>query len=377
MIDKVFDTPAPKDNFIGYWYENDCLLNIHNEVIFSVLGRYNCFAGCEVCYTQKHFKEALPNFKKFILSKISKEQEEQWFEIFDHFATVSNIDDLFWMKTEQTHLYDWYKKHSHRFAWGSMTDNNFIRTQPLFMNELSSDTKIQEISFSDSWLEKIKIKEIMYMLEELQKRNGIGKIKFILTQKDAMDITNVKKLWEWIQQSEIEYSCSHHDFKGNTQKIISEIPQAEHIASYDSDIYPVCRESNYLQNNGFFLTLTGAIDTVNKPYYSFEANFDSQKHLSDMVQGKIDLYKTWAYSYQQGKIKDDGAGKNYFDYFKWVSTHVKVNKDYNFIPIDLLNAKHKYYHKLVELGWTITDYGLAKNTKNGIKPLIGIVDGRN
>ena len=45
MIDN-FDTPAPDGiNNIGYFYESDALLNIQNEIIFSVLGRYNCFAG--------------------------------------------------------------------------------------------------------------------------------------------------------------------------------------------------------------------------------------------------------------------------------------------------------------------------------------------
>ena len=66
IMDRIVDTPAPNRNsFIQYFYENDSLLNVHNEVIFSVLGRYNCFAGCKVCYTEKHFKEAMPYFFKF------------------------------------------------------------------------------------------------------------------------------------------------------------------------------------------------------------------------------------------------------------------------------------------------------------------------
>ena len=376
MIEKAFDTPAPSDNFIGYFYENDSLLNVHNEVIFSLLGRYNCFAGCQICYTQKHFKQALPKFKSFIPTTITKEQEQQWFDIFDHFATVSNIDDLFWMKHEQPHLYEWYQKHSHRFSWGSMTDNNFIRTQPLFVNELSPETKIQEISFSDVWLDKMDTDEIISMLGVLNKRNGIQKIKFILTKPENQ---NVNKLFEWIKDNGIENYCSHHDFQGNTIKLTTDIPQAEHIASFNSDIFPVCRESNYLQNSGFFLTLTGAIDTDNKPYYTFNTphngnnDFDSTKHLSNMLQGKVELYKNWAEQYKQGKIKDNGAGKKYFEYFDFVGKYVSINSDYNFIPIDLLNAQHRYYHKLVEQGWLITDYGLAKYTSGvGIKPLVEV-----
>jgi len=383
IMEKIYDTPAPTpNNFIGYFYENDSLLNVHNEVIFSLLGRYNCFAGCQICYTQKHFKQALPKFKQFIPTKITKEQEEQWFYIFDHFATISNIDDLFWMKHEHPHLYDWYQKHSHRFTWGSMTDNNFIRTQPLFLNELSPETTIQEISFSDTWLDKIDVNEVIAMLNSLNKRNGIMKIKFILTKPEN---NNVNLLFKWIKDNGIENYCSHHDFQGNTLKLKTDIPQAEHIASFDSDIFPVCRESNYLQNSGFFLTLTGAIDTNNTPYYSFNTpyhgnnSFDSAKHLSSMLQGKINLYKKWSSDYKQGKIQDFGAGQKYFDYFDFVGKYVKVNEDYNFIPIDLLNAKHRYYHKLVEQGWTITEYGIAKdlNSVGLVKSLVEIDHARN
>lgn len=373
-MEKIYDTPAPDGiNNIAYFYENDSLLNIHSELIFSILGRYNCFAGCKVCYTQKHFQQALPEFRKFIPAEISIEQELEWFKVFDHFTSVSNIDDLFWMKHEHQSLYKWYIKNSHRFGWGNMTDNNFIRTQPLFVNELSAQTFIQEISFSDSWLDLISIKEITSMLDQLNKRNGIGKIKFILTK--GVDSENVKYLFQWIKDNGIENFCSHHDFHKQTIKLNTNIPQAEHIASFDSDVYPVCRESNYLQNNSFFLTLIEAIDTKNTPYYSF-TQFDSVKHLSNMIKGKVELYSKWVSQKDSGLINDNGAGQKYFDYYRWVSNNVRVNDDYNFIPIDLLNARHRYYHKLVELGWTITDYGLFKQGLNSkVIPLIEVNHG--
>lgn len=366
-MDRIVDTPAPdKNNFIGYFYENDSLLNIHNEVIFSVLGRYNCFAGCSVCYTEKHFKQALPKFKKFIPKTINPDMEQQWFEIFDHFKNISNIDDLFWMKHEQPHLFKWYKTNSHRFIWGSMTDNNFIRTQPIFINELSSDTKIQEISFSDAWLEKVYVNDILKMLGDLHKRNTIQKIKFIDTKVGNKNLNTVN---EWAKHNGIAYSCSHHDFNGITQKLSTDIPQAEHIASYNSDVFPVCRESNYLQNDSFFLTLIESIDVNNKPYYQF-SKFDSEKHLSYMLQGKIDLYTKWVN--ENNAMLDIDENRDYFNYFKWVSNNVKVNHDYNFIPIDLLNARHRYYHELTKVGWQITDYGLLKQGTQTVVPLLEV-----
>jgi len=152
-MDKCCDTPAPKQgNFLHYFLESDALKNLHTEVIFSLLGRYNCFAGCKVCYTEKHFKKSLPNFNKHIPQHIDKKLEQQWFEIFDHFSTVSSIDDIFWMKHNHPHLYKWYLNYDHLFSWGNMTDNNFIRTQPLFVNEMSTETEIYEITFSEDFL---------------------------------------------------------------------------------------------------------------------------------------------------------------------------------------------------------------------------------
>ena len=110
-------------------------------------------------------------------------------------------------------------------------------------------------------------------------------------------------------------------------------------------------------NDGFFLTLINSIDTVNEPYYQF-TEFSAEKHLSNMIKGKVELYNNWANKYENGSIPDDGAGKNYFDYYRFVANNVKVNDEYTFIPIDMLNAKHRYYHKLIEAGWVTTDYGL-------------------
>tara|TARA_B100000497_G_C7688187_1_gene417565 strand:- start:2503 stop:3258 length:756 start_codon:yes stop_codon:yes gene_type:complete len=247
-----------------------------------------------------------------------------------------------------------------------MTDNNFIRTQPLFVNELSADTKIQEISFSTGWLDKVNKTEIFAMLKELNERNGIQKIKFILTTQDNNSLDLLSK---WVEDNGIGYTCSHHDFNEVTKKLDTDIPQAEHIASFDSDVFYVCRESNYLQHNGFFLTLIESIDVNNRPYHQFK-EFDATKHLSDMIQGKVDLYTKWVNNNQN--VLDIQANKDYFDYFKWVSNNVKVNHNYNFIPIDLLNAQHKYYHQLTKVGWKITDYGLLKTGTSNVVPLLEV-----
>ena len=89
-----------------------------------------------------------------------------------------------------------------------MTDNNFIRTQPLFLNELSPETTIQEISFSDTWLDKIDVNEVIAMLNSLNKRNGIMKIKFILTKPEN---NNVNLLFKWIKDNGIEKTSKSYE----------------------------------------------------------------------------------------------------------------------------------------------------------------------
>ena len=203
-----------------YFLEQDGLNNIQNEIIFSLLKRYNCFAGCKVCYTQKDFELALPTFNQFVPTTIDPVMEQEWFRVFDYFYCVSNIDDIFWMKHNQPHLYEWYIKHGYRFEWGNMTDNNFIRSQPLFLNEFTPETKIYEISFSSNWLNQINLHDIFSMLEQLHARNTVGKIKFIVDNIKDYETPNVKKMYDWcFDRGLTEFSCSHHNFLGQTKKI--------------------------------------------------------------------------------------------------------------------------------------------------------------
>jgi hypothetical protein len=372
MTDICCDTPAPEQNdFVRYWFEDDSILNVHSEIIFSLLGRYSCFAGCKVCYTEGHFKRSLHKFKDFIPQTIPAELEKQWNVVFDHFSRISSIDDIFWMKHEQPHLYKWYLDNQHRFAWGNMTDNNFIRTQPLFMQDFDP-TEIYEITFSDEFLEKVDVQDIILKLNELISKHSLSKIKLILNSEDSLEQPGTKAVYDWCKTNNI-YNPAHHNFHEEHQ-VFENISQMQHVVNFESEIFPVCRESDYLQYNGFFLTLIDSIDHETKPYHQFET-FDNEKHLALMLQGKVDLYKRWNDLYASGKVQANTTGKKYFEYYNWVTRHIKVNNDYNFIPIDMLNAKHKYYHKLTEGDWTITEFGLLKNNTTKVIPLMEILNG--
>ena len=366
------------DDFAKYFLEEDAFENVQNEVIFSLLKRYNCFAGCKICYTQNDFQQALPRFKQFIPTTIDPELEKQWFKVFDYFYCVSNIDDIFWMKHEQSHLYEWYQKHGHMFQWGNMTDNNFIRSQPLFINEFTPETRIYEISFSARWLEQIKLDEVFSMLDDLQKRNGINKIKFIFDDEQDYALSSVQKMFDWTYEKGInEHNCSHHNFMGKMKLLNNDgsyPAQSDFCASDDGKVYNILGQSDYLQYDNFFLTLQDSISVDSVPYYNF-SEFDHNAHLYNMIQGKLNIYKKWADKYHGGEIQNNPQAQTHFEYFDWVSKNVKANKDYNYIPINLLQPNSRYFNKLKSLDWTATELGLIKKDTTKVVPLVEIANG--
>lgn len=361
-------------NFAKRFIETDSLCNVKNEIIFSLLQRYNCFAGCKVCYTQNDFKKALPEFKKFVPTVIDKNLEKQWYQIFDHFYCISSIDDIFWMKHNQPHLYKWYIDNDHYFSWGNMTDNNFIRSQPLFINEFSQQTSIYEITFSAKWLHQIDIDDVETKLNTLFDRNGINKIKFIFDDANDYEIDNFKRILDWTYDKGIhKFNSSHHNFLGEMKVLDKGDVDVYECASQDGELFNPLNQSDYLQYDNFFITLQQAIDTGSKPYYKF-TDFNPEDHMYNMLKSKLEQYKDWATRYRENSIVVPEQSRKLFEYFDWVSKCVKINKDFNFIPGNLLQSNSRYYTKLQEKNYQATQYGLIKNMSNVI-PLLEIIDG--
>ena len=51
----------PKD----YFLRNDNLNSVQAELSFSILRRYNCFAGCKICYIDKDFEKDAKDSGRF------------------------------------------------------------------------------------------------------------------------------------------------------------------------------------------------------------------------------------------------------------------------------------------------------------------------
>jgi hypothetical protein len=347
-----------------YFIRNDNLNSVHTELSFSILRRYNCFAGCKICYIDKNFEKDKEKFSRFIPTEIPKEIEDSWDTIFKHYRIVSTIDDLYWIKHKQPDLYTWYTNNAYRFHFGTLTDNSFVRNYDIFMNELISYKTFPEITFSDAFLVKVNIEEILNKLNVIQKRFGIKLMKLVQTNLNSHEWEPVKKFIDWSKTNAEEFSI-HYDFTKFDTLDTGQKDQETVFATFNSELYNLCGEIDYLQYDSFFLTLPESTDITSTPYHTIEDGFNPKKHLSDHLKGKITLYAKYAEKLKYSINKN----KQFYGYFKWVSENLIVNDDYTYIPILSLKNFHPYYEQLQQNGWTSSNAGLLQTGAKYVKPI--------
>lgn len=352
--------PRPGDvSHKEYFLRYDNLENITKEIIFSAFRRYNCLAGCKVCYTDHLFAKNDPAFGRFIPTGFDSRYNELLFDnVFPYFYSHSTIDDLYWCYHKHRHIYDWYVANQKHFVFGNMTDNNFIRTQPLLMRDFH-DSRIYEITFSDDWLNIIRNRDLVQMLDELHNQLPITKIKMIQKRREFDH-----PVLQWARDNGVGISRHYDVMNSDTMELDSE--QTLNFCSENGYIFTVCGESDYLQYDSFFLTLVDAIDANEEPY---DTLWDPVKHLSQSLHAKKKLYTKYV---DMLKDSTNPITLRYRDYFQWYCEHVHVNDDFTFIPIVALNKWNKYYEQLSK-SWIETEYGLLKPNEKP-KPLYTISD---
>lgn len=353
-------------NFKQYFLQEDNARSLQNEVIFSILRRYNCFAGCKVCYVDKYFETNQTKFDRFIPKEITQEQTDQWMDVFSHYYFTTTTDDLYWMKHKQPHLFKWYQEHSHMFHFGAMTDNNFIRAWDILTKEIAQPKGIYEFTFSDVWLSKVRIAEILEKLDIIHKRMPISQIKLIQSDLTSSSWQCIIDIVGWVRERNLNLIVHHDAKKFDTVRLSTEVQQLS-FATFGGDLYTVLGEADYLQYDSFFHTLIDAIDPLCEPYYTMQEGFDSSKHLYHHLNGKIDVYKRYV---DKLKYAKDASTLNYKNYFDWVANNLTVNENYNYVPSLTFKPFHTYYNKMVDSGWTTTPYGLHKPSETVI-PLFG------
>jgi len=337
-----------------YWLREDALRSLDYDVYFSVGTRYYCDAGCKVCYIKDNLKQTkeLSNFDNDLAK-----HHEKWLEFFKYFGVVRTNDDLYYLKHNHIKEYQWYQMYGYMFEL-CITDNAIFRTLELDDIKLAS---IADISISTDFLNHVGVEKVLTACKELYDKYGVRKIKYI----DCGHPELFKAIIEWANKLEL-HNCVHHDFRTNHRDILNHAwaeYQNTWVINDDRGLMQIYRESVHLYYDRFFFSSDDATDVQIEPFYQFEDEININTFVVKLLQGKQNLYNQW---------RNRPIEKRFRDYYA-IATQYKVNEDFNFIPRIMMSPKAKFFYKLLEDGWTQTQYGLVKLPNNGtIVPILSI-----
>lgn len=361
----------------SYFITEDALMPLHHDITFSPTRKYYCAANCQVCYIKKKLNAHLPFYAEAIPEKITVEDEKRWYDIFSYFYVIRVVDDLKFLKAHYPHIYGWYKEHASTFEYG-MTDNAIIQQHETLM-ELDMKS-LSEVALSEEFMNKVNSKKnynkVMEILQDYIDKYDLHKVKVIKTSNEELPY-HARELVEWINDKGIVTSL-HNDYRktnvndnelGNVDHDLNGLfdYQNSHVLCYNDRTYQVYRGSLHLYGDRFFYSIDDATDINWDPFHTMNGDFDHQKFMADMIQGKFDLYSKFA-----NELKNAGSdiAEKFRSYYINTTDKFMVDREFNFIPNIMLSDKSKYYHKLVELGYRPTEVGLY--LPNGSpKPIIG------
>ena len=355
-------------NLKKFFMEADAIVPLRQELTFSIFRRYNCYAGCKICYTDRYFEKNKSKFSRFIPTEIPKELEQKWFELFEHYVYVSTHDEMYYLKMKQPHLFEWYVKNADKFYFGSATDNAYVRNVDIFLNDIDNCLGIYEVAFSENWLKKVNFDKIITSLREIYAKHDIIQVKVIQQTDGFYETEEYKTLKEFCDTNDIIFALYQNILTDKETIMYFDKPEQENFASYDEEYYSICGQSpDYLQYDSFFITLVDAILPEIDPYDVLDDNFNFADHMWKHILGKQDLYNRY---YQKIKNSKNEFNMKFAEYYKFVTDEVKVNEDFNYIPYFAIPTNSKLYWKMVDYGWTPTRAGLINlKEQKEVKPL--------
>lgn len=360
-------------NFKEYFFKYDALHNVDYDVTFSVFRKYLCKANCEVCSIQKLW---IPDdkFKKYVPIEIKNDLTSEILNLFDYFEVVNTVDDMFMIKHEYPHLYEFYKKYSHLVSLASITDNALPRHMKI-IDELNFKS-IHEISFSDVFIYSSE-KTLGYVLTQLEKiiqKTPIVLIKLILSFTDINEPGNkMQRIIDWAKERYIPI-YTHNDFRNGTNiRFKSDNAEVKNItnvfvadAPEFANMLLIFGETTYIQFNDFYMTSTTSMSELYSPYYTMTEKFSPELMLTNMLKEKKRLYARFATYAKNSKTQN-----KYHEYFTEISKNVQVNDDFNFIPIVMLSAISNFAKMLVERhDYEVTKFGWIKRGATNVIPII-------
>lgn len=333
-------------NFKEFFLKNDALCNLDTQVSFSIFKRYMCKAGCKLCYVQKNWMPD-ESFGAYVPLNIPTIMEEKIVETWDHFDITASLDDLFFIKKNYPHIFDFYKRNSHRMYSSSMTDTALIQQHEILMKEMSF-SKTYEVTLSDIFLNRKDgrfVDDIIARLTDVHVKQPIQKIKFIISQRQGDAEPNTAKAIDWAKENDI-YTDIHDDIL-QSKNIRYDLKNADHqittMYSQGGFLFLILCEAMHMQYDHFFLTLVESIEESGRPFASIEdQSFDPITFIPLMLQAKLNWYG------ENVKRMAGSCGNKYLDYYNYIATSVNIHSDYNFIPKFMLKPYSRMFQKLAQ-----------------------------
>jgi len=363
IIESTKQNIIPEDSkeFKKYFLEFDHLNSAKQELTFSLMKRYNCYAGCDICYVDRHFEKDRSTFQPYIPDQIDPWIESQWLGLFENYGYVVTNDDMYYLKLNHPQLFKWYQEHASLFHLGSVTDNAFTRCHSIIVDDFDGARGIYEMTFSDQWLNKINFDKFLPQLDSLQRKSPIHIIKYIQTDLDSRSWANCARLFKWGKENSVPIRTHHDILTTDTVQFYTK-DQITHFASYEQDLFTVLGESDFLQYDSFFHTQVKAIRTDSVPYDVIDNEFTITRHLQRHLEGKKEIYSEY---YQSLCNSTNHNNQRFTKYFKYIIDNLSVNKDYNYVPNVSVRPWEKTWQILKTEGWMETPMGLLKSDNNG------------
>lgn len=345
-------------DFKSHFVKVDSILGAKQQIIFSLFRRYNCFAKCHVCYTDKMFEKDKSKFSRYVPTEITQEMTDRWLRLFEGYYLPTTYDDFYALKHDFPHLFKWYKNHASLMHVASLTDNSFIRSYDILMNDFDRMKGIYEIGFSDDWVEKLGVKNLISKLEKLHAKVPIKQIKYITTHTESYDWSSAIELKAFLDANGIGLKI-YADILNSETVVFHKIEQEVNFATYNGEIFTTLGEADYLQYDSFFLTIVDSIDPNVQPFDVLDDDFTFTRHLPRLLNGKKDVYNRY---YNKIKHSTNQYDKKFAEYYNFVSQNLIANEDYNFVPNVILEPYTNLYGKLTTEGWSSTNLGLLRQT---------------
>lgn len=375
LPDSVRDAFDNASSHKGFFVQHDALHNLEHDIVFTVLRRYTCGSNCQTCFLKGHWipeQEMAP----FIPSLLTEDDRANIVDIISRFSSVCCIDDLRGLKTNHPHLFDFYRGFAPMMEFHT-SDNGFFTQYPILMNDVQFQ-RIGQLSFSDYILDKKDgriVDDIIKMLCELNDRSPIARLNFVITKGNPENNRNVMKLADWATKVDDSLAIYFHndirqdvDFFSHLREMGYRQPSAYYI-EHSTNPPTKCNvftETVHLRNNEFFPDLYTSMDLGDQPFYVAHPAFDVGEFMIALLNEKLTVYR---------RNRDIMSEHNrLWEYFSWVVDHVRINRDFTFIPAAMLDPGSQFYRCMVRDGWTNTYAGLIRTGAQKVIPIVEVLN---